>query len=95
MKFSDYSKTEDKTSKKRDEPSALNKRKLFEMMRGFEGKSEDEIISAIMETAKKNRAEGKLSDEEIDGFVKTIYPMLDENKRKKLDEITAMIKAQK
>ena len=95
MKFSDYSKNEEKTSKKRDEPSALNKRKLFEMMRGFEGKSEDEIISAIMETAKKNRAEGKLSDEEIDGFVKTIYPMLDENKRKKLDEITAMIKAQK
>lgn len=95
MKFSDYDKKSKENKKVNKEFSSSDKQKLFSMLRQFEGKSEDEIIASILQTAEKNRAEGKLSDSEIDSFYSMISPMLDEKKREKLDGIIELIKSKK
>ena len=95
MKFSDYDK-KSKESKKDDGGfSTSDKQKLFSLLRQFEGRSEDDIISSILKIAEKNRAEGKLSAKEIDSFYSMISPMLDDKKREKLDAIVQKIKSKK
>ena len=95
MKFSDYDKANKDKYAGADDFSSFDKQKLFSLFKKFEGKSEDEIVSLILKTAENRRAEGTLSDREIDDFYNTIYPVLDEKKREKLDKIVALIKSQK
>ncbi len=61
----------------------------------YEGASEDEIISAIMQEAEKGRKRGTLSDSDIDNFAKMLYPMLNSSQRKKLTEVVDKIKKSK
>lgn len=58
----------------------------------YEGASEAELINAIMAEAAKARAEGRLSDKEIDSFVAQIAPMLDKNQQKRLVTVAEKIK---
>ena len=88
MKFSDYEK------KRKTEKLDVSSQKAIKSLLGkFEGKSEDEIVAAIMATAEKNRKEGKLSDAEIDAFYSMLSPMLGDDKRAKLDGVVKKIKA--
>ncbi len=68
----------------------------FEMLRTiadkYEGVSEGELIRIIIAEAEKNRAEGKLSDAELDGFAQTIRPMLNSGQAKRLDKIIERLK---
>ena len=58
----------------------------------FDGKNQNELISAIYKEAKKNKQNGTLSNEEIDAFSKTLSPFLDEKKKKIFDKIIADLK---
>lgn len=93
MKFSDYDKKSgsDKSDKRFD---AKTQQQILSLLSKFEGKSEDEIISAILETARKSRKEGKLSDKEIDDFANMISPLIDGDKRKKLYDVIELIKSE-
>ncbi len=88
MKFSDYD-----APKKENERPDTDARKLFgEFLKGYEGKSEDELIASIMKTAKQKRADGTLTDEELQRFYSMIVPLIPRSKKDKLDEVYELIK---
>ena len=58
----------------------------------FEGKSENEVISALMLEAEKGRKNGTLSDADVDNFALLISPMLNPSQREKLKQIVKQIK---
>ena len=58
----------------------------------FEGKNQNELIKAIYLEAKKGKENGTLSNADIDNFVSTLSPMLDDKKRKMLYKIADELK---
>ncbi len=58
----------------------------------FEGRSEQDIISAIIAEAEKNRRNGTLTDADLDGFENSVAPMLDRKQRAKLSRVVAYLK---
>lgn len=61
----------------------------------YDGKSENEILSAILVEAERSRKAGTLSDQDIDNFASFLAPMLDGFKRKKLYDICNKLKSKK
>jgi len=92
MKLSDY-KTDDKTVTKK--PDAKTERLLRSLVKDYEGRSEDELISSIVDVAAKKRKEGTLSDMELDAFYRMLLPSVTPQQKKKLDEVMAIIKSVK
>jgi hypothetical protein len=60
----------------------------------FDGKSENEILSAILKEAEKGRKAGTLKDEDIDRFASMLAPIIDDKKRKKLYSVVEKLKKQ-
>jgi hypothetical protein len=58
----------------------------------FDGKNQNELIKAIYLEAKKGKENGTLSNADIDNFVATLSPMLDDKKRKMLYKIAEELK---
>lgn len=96
--FNDYVKNQKNKSEgenfKNKEQSANNG--LFGMISGiaqkFDGKSQNELLSAIYKEAKKGKENGTLSNADIDRFVGMLSPVLDDKKRKILFKIAEDIK---
>ncbi len=86
---------QDKQTKK-EKSGGTNSQTAFEFLKKiaskYEGASESKLIEAILSEAKKARAEGSLTDEEIENFVATISPMLSSAQRKQLEEVVMKIK---
>lgn len=93
MKFSDYeARGKGKQKSGNGRISDENKKLLFSVLKDYEGKSRAELVKGITEQAEKLRAEGKLSDAELDSFSLTLAPFLDGRGREELAEIVARIK---
>lgn len=92
-KFSDYAKN-NQTKNSQNEQIKDNQ-VAFELLNRvaskYEGASENQLLSAIMSEAKKAKANGTLSNKEIENFVATISPMLNQNQRKQLEKVIAEI----
>lgn len=58
----------------------------------YDGKSPNELMSAIYKEALKGKQNGTLTDADIDGFAATIAPFLDGKKKKYLYKITEELK---
>ncbi len=58
----------------------------------YEGASQSEIISAILQEAEKGRRNGTLTDADIDNFVFMLRPMLNASQQKELDKVVQQIK---
>lgn len=58
----------------------------------YAGKDESELRQKLFEMAKQGREDGSLNDEVIDNMAKRIAPMLDGEKRQKLNSFIAMMK---
>lgn len=58
----------------------------------FDGKSQNELILAIYEEAKKGKMQGTLTNSDIDNFSAMLSPLLDDKKRKILNKIVAELK---
>ena len=58
----------------------------------FDGKSQNDLIKAIYQQAKKGKEQGTLSNADIDNFVKTLSPLLDDKKKKMLLKIADELK---
>ena len=58
----------------------------------FEGKSSNDLLSAIYKEAERGKRNGTLSNEQIDAFVQTLWPALDDKKRKYLKKVAEQIK---
>ena len=58
----------------------------------FDGKNQNELIKAIYMEAKRGKENGTLSNADIDNFVATLSPILDDKKRKMLYKIAEELK---
>ena len=58
----------------------------------FDGKSQNELIMAIYNEAKKGKRQGTLSNADIDNFANMLLPMLDKEKSKMLKKIVQELK---
>lgn len=90
MKFSDY-----KNGKKQKNDIKLDKNTedlLRNFVRDYEGKSQSELLFEIIKVAEKNRAEGKLTDADLDNFATTLRPALNPSQQKELEKIISRLK---
>ena len=60
----------------------------------YHGKSESDMMSAILKEAEKNRKNGTLTDKDLDGFLSLVSPLVDADKRKKLKNVIDKLKKQ-
>ena len=60
----------------------------------YEGMKEEDLIKAIVKEAEKNRAEGKLTDADLDSFKSMLTPFLNSSQAKRLDKIIQKLKKQ-
>lgn len=97
MKFSDYD------GKKVDSGAPFNNGKkldaktqkmLLSLVGKFEGRPQSEIVAEILSVAKKSKAQGKLTNDDIDAFYSMLSPLLDAEKKKTLDEVVEKIKSE-
>ncbi len=58
----------------------------------FDGKSQNELLMAIYEEARKGKMRGTLSNQDIDNFARMLSPMLDDQKRKLLNKVVKELK---
>ncbi len=58
----------------------------------FDGKSQNDLIKAIYQEAKRGKEQGTLSNSDIDNFVNMLSPLLDDKKRKMLLKIADELK---
>ena len=58
----------------------------------FDGKSQQELIKAIYEEARRGKKNGTLTNKDIDNFATMLSPVLDEKKRKMLYKIVQELK---
>ncbi len=58
----------------------------------YDGKSPNELMSAIYKEALKGKQNGTLTNADIDGFAATIAPFLDDKKKKYLYKIIEELK---
>lgn len=57
----------------------------------YEGKSADEVMSAILAEAEKGKKNGTLTDADVDKFASTVSPFLTDKQRKMLNVIVKKI----
>lgn len=98
--FKDYAENRNKnneTSKKfkngnQNSPS----KNAFEMLKNiaqkYEGASQTDLINAIIAEAAKSKANGTLTNADIENFVNTVSPMLNASQKSLLDEVVNKIK---
>jgi len=81
-----------------DSSNASSKNKAMEMLKGwaskYEGMSETDLVKAIVKEAEKNRAEGKLTDADLDSFKSMLMPFLNSSQAKRLEKIIEKLKNQ-
>ncbi|MBQ9103590.1 MAG: hypothetical protein IJY57_00705 [Clostridia bacterium] len=58
----------------------------------FDGKNQNDLLSAIYAEAKKGKKQGTLSNADIDNFARTISPLLDDKKRALLSKVVKELK---
>ena len=58
----------------------------------FDGKSQNDLMKAIYEEAKKGKQNGTLTNREIDNFANILWPLLDDKKRKILQKVVIELK---
>ena len=58
----------------------------------YKGKSENQLIDQLLELVKQGRQDGTFSDSQLDDFIALVSPQLDDNGRKKLDDLASLIR---
>lgn len=89
--FTPAPKKEEET-KKDNISDSVSEKGLEDMIKDREGRTEKELMDELLRSVQKSKAEGRYSDKEMDNFKNTVTPLLNEEQRKKLDEILALLK---
>ena len=79
----------------KDIPEGLDKNivnMVSSLAQRFDGKSQNELIMAIYNEAKKGKQNGTLTNADIDNFYNMLSPMLDDKKRKTLQKVVVELK---
>ncbi len=83
--FNDYSKSAN------EQPTDLLNL-VTRLAKQYDGKSQNELIMAIYQEAKKGKKNGTLTNEQIDNFATMLAPFLDNKKRQMLYKIIEELK---
>lgn len=87
--FNDYV----NSSKKNADVDTSNLFNLVNSLAGkFDGKSQNELMRAVYEEAKKGKKNGTLTNADIDNFATMLAPLIDDGKRKMLYKIVEELK---
>ena len=96
MDFNEYAKTGANKPKQEAKNGYGIDDNLFNLVSSlagkYNGKSQNELLKAIYEEAKKGKERGTLSNKDIENFVAMLTPMLDEKKRKILFKVADELK---
>ncbi|MGN0812224.1 MAG: hypothetical protein ACI4MQ_01785 [Candidatus Coproplasma sp.] len=63
-----------------------------EIAKAFYGKSQKDVWQTILAQAEEGKRNGTLTNDDLDNFYKTVYPLVDGVKRQKLKSIIAKLK---
>ncbi len=63
-----------------------------EICKAFYGKSQKDIWQTILAQAEQGKRDGTLTNEDLDNFYRTVYPLVDGIKRQKLKSVIAKLK---
>ena len=74
-----------------DERQAVNL--AAAMAKAFAGKSEGQILATIIAQTEQGKRDGTLSNADLDNFYRTVAPLLDSFRRRKLQQVIAKLKA--
>ena len=55
-------------------------------------KSDSDLLSDIFKMAKEQKANGSLSDEKLSAFAQSVSPMLNDEQRKRMQDLLSMLK---
>jgi len=75
-----------------DERDISGAEEIEDIVKKYEGKSEDELFSELKDIATKGRKDGSFNDDILKEFYKNVAPMMDKEQKKKLDGIVDMLK---
>ncbi len=81
--------TADEVYKNLDQEKVKDVKKLYNE---YAGKDESELKQKLFEMTRQGKEDGSLTDDAIDQMAKKIAPMLDGEKRSKLNSIVSMLK---
>lgn len=63
-----------------------------EIAKAFYGKSQKDVWQTILAQAEQGKRDGTLTNEDLDNFYRTVYPLVDGVKRQKLKSIISKLK---
>ncbi len=63
-----------------------------DMLKQYEGKSEDDLMQELFSAAQRGKQDGTFNEEAIKNFVETAGPMLNEEQRQRMNQILSMIR---
>lgn len=94
MKFSEYKngKTQNNASNQSVKLDKNKEKLIRNFLSGYEGKSQEDLISEITKTAEKNRRDGNLTDKDLDDFKVMLTPYLNAEQRKILNDVISGLK---
>jgi hypothetical protein len=85
--FNDYARENNQSKTPQDLLSLVTK-----LAQKYDGKSQNDLLMAIYQEAKKGKQNGTLSNADIDNFREMLSPLLDDKKRKILIKVTEELK---
>ena len=65
---------------------------VYKRQAQYEGKSEDELFSALLEQVEQGKRDGSFTEEGLQSFIQSVSPMLTDGQRQKLGEIANKIR---
>lgn len=95
MDFKSFAKGKGKAKSSNNNGNKSNDdlRKIVEdTVNSRKGKSQEELMSEIIDNAAKQRKEGKLNDADLDNFYNSVAPMLNKEQLARLKNIMKMLK---
>lgn len=64
---------------------------IMQMLNYYDKNGQDKLLQDIYTNVLNQKKQGKLSNEQIKQFVKNVSPMLNQNQKKKLDELVEQL----
>lgn len=85
--FNDYARENNQNQTPQDLLSLVTK-----LAQKYDGKSQNDLLMAIYQEAKKGKQNGTLTNAQIDNFANMLSPFLDDKKKGMLKKIVAELK---
>jgi len=72
--------------------SKEEEKNAMDMLKEYDGMSENELMAKLLSSVQKGKQDGTFSEEMLSNFIKQASPMLNEEQRSKMNQITEMLK---